>query len=448
MEILNNIWHTLTTPNETITLLITSPCMFIENYLYFLIFTTTLDIEYTKTQRNIYILFIPILGFINTLFVSNPFNVFINYAIIFIFIKLLLKISTIKSILAVAIPFAIFGLVNTLIMNPFLKFFNVTIETTSTVPIYKLMYLFFVYMIIFFIIILMKSKNLIFHLQNDLDKNTYNIIFANLSLGILTLCIQALLTYYYINIVPILITLFNFALLFSYFFLSFYSLTKEMKLNIATRNLENAESYNTSLTVLYDNVRTFKHDLDNMIDIMDGFIKANDIKGLEEYYNSLRKDCVKVNNVKLLNPNMINNPGIYNLIVSKYQKATSQKVKINFEIFFDFNDLHMPIYEFSKILGILLDNAIEAAKDCEDKQLYLIFRESPKNHAQIVIIENTYSDKNVDTNKIFEKGFSGKENHTGIGLWEVNKIINSNNNTVLHTTKDDKFFKQQLEIYY
>ena len=78
----------------------------------------------------------------------------------------------------------------------------------------------------------------------------------------------------------------------------------------------------------------------------------------------------------------------------------------------------------------------------------MIFRESRKQRVQIVIIENTYLNKEIDTKKIFEKGFSGKENHTGIGLWEVNQIIKKNNNIVLKTTKDEKYFKQELQIYF
>ena len=54
----------------------------------------------------------------------------------------------------------------------------------------------------------------------------------------------------------------------------------------------------------------------------------------------------------------------------------------------------------------------------------------------------------MDTKIIFEKGISGKENHSGIGLWEVNQIVMKNNNIVLKTTNDDKFFKQELQIYY
>ena len=113
----------------------------------------------------------------------------------------------------------------------------------------------------------------------------------------------------------------------------------------------------------------------------------------------------------------------------------------------DLNTINMKIYDFTKILGILLDNSIDAASTCEEKIVNVIFREDDKNKRQLLIIENTYLDKNVDINKIFDKGFTGKENHTGLGLWEIRKILKRNNNLNLHTTKTDKYFTQQFEIY-
>lgn len=107
----------------------------------------------------------------------------------------------------------------------------------------------------------------------------------------------------------------------------------------------------------------------------------------------------------------------------------------------------MKIYEFARILGILLDNSIEASKDCEQKIINITFRDDTKNKRQLIIIENTYTNKNIDTEKIFEKGMSGKKDHTGLGLWEVRKIIKKNNNANLYTSKTDKFFSQQLELY-
>ena len=45
------------------------------------------------------------------------------------------------------------------------------------------------------------------------------------------------------------------------------------------------------------------------------------MKGLEKYYSQLEEDCEKVNNLYILNPDIINNPGIYNLLTTKYGEA-------------------------------------------------------------------------------------------------------------------------------
>ena len=80
--------------------------------------------------------------------------------------------------------------------------------------------------------------------------------------------------------------------------------------------------------------------------------------------------------------------------------------------------------------------------------LKILIRDSVNTSTQIVCISNTYKNKNVDIHKIFEKGISEKENHQGIGLWEVKKILSKNNNVNLITSNDENYFKQQLEIYY
>ena len=58
-----------------------------------------------------------------------------------------------------------------------------------------------------------------------------------------------------------------------------------------------------------------------------------------------------------------------------------------------------------------------------------------------------YKNKDIDTFKIFEKAYTTKPNNTGLGLWEVNKILKKHDNLAIFTSKDDELFKQQLEIY-
>ena len=281
-----------------------------------------------------------------------------------------------------------------------------------------------------------------------MDFKTKFSILANIILGLLSLITQAIIISFYIDVLPLWITFLSFVSLLAYFIISIYSFTRIVKLTLTTRKLESAESYNSTLRILHDNVREFKHDFDNIVTTIGGYIKTEDMEGLKKYYLELEDDCEKVNNLYVLNPEVVNNDGIYNLLTKKYYEADSKNIKVNILFLLDLSSLHMKIYEFARILGILLDNAIEASSECKEKIINLSFRNDTKNSRELIVIENTYSEKNVDTEKIFEKGVYGKENHTGLGLWEVRKIIKRNNNINLHTSKNNKFFSQTLEIYY
>lgn len=184
-----------------------------------------------------------------------------------------------------------------------------------------------------------------------------------------------------------------------------------------------------------------------LYNLLDGYIDSNDMQGLNTYYSQLLVDCDKVNNLYTLSPDVINNPAIYSLLTSKYHKADELGIKIHLEVFLNLNELNMKIYEFTRAFGILMDNAIEAAYECNDKIINVEIRKDFKVNRQLLIVENTYTEKDVDLDKIYEKGYSSKPNNTGLGLWEVRQIMKKNNNLNLYTSKNDIFFNQQLEMY-
>ena len=106
-------------------------------------------------------------------------------------------------------------------------------------------------------------------------------------------------------------------------------------------------------------------------------------------------------------------------------------------------------YEICRILGILLDNAIEAAKDTENKIINVKFVQDTKVDRKLIIIENSYNNKNIDLDKIFEKGYTSKEDSSrehGLGLWNIRNILMNNEDLNLYTTANE-LFRQQLEIY-
>ena len=448
MEVLNNIWIAISTPNEGLLSILTIPFTIIEAILTAYLLKCILNISSTTKQSIIYISIISITSLISMYTIPNPFNIFVNYVIMFFVIKLIFRITNLKILLGIVLSALIFALIGILISNPYLTLLNISSTEIEIVPIYRIGYLLLIYLLLLIISFTIKYRNLNLEIIEDLDNKNKYIIIANLAFGLVTLLIQAVITFYYTDKLPVIITFLSFLSLLAYFCISIYSFTRIMKLTLTTRKLQSAEEYNNTLRILHDNVRGFKHDFDNIVTTIGGFIRTDDMEGLKKYYLQLEDDCQRVNNLYILNPEVVNNDGIYNLLTKKYYEADSKDIKVNITFLLDLSKLNMKIYEFARILGILLDNAIEASSECEEKLINLTFREDSRNSRQLIIVENTYKNKDVDTEKIFEKGVSGKEEHSGLGLWEVRKLVKKNKNINLFTTKNEKFFIQQLEIYY
>lgn len=448
MDLINNIWMVLSTPNEFNTILFTLPLAFVEVFLFLKIFLVVLELVPSNKKQFLFIVLATITGIISKVIIHGAYNIFFNYFLLFVLAKIIFNISAFKALIGTLISFILSGIVSVLVLNPFLTFLNISSETLAITPIYAIAYSLLIYTFLILIICILKYTNFKITLFNDINSKNKKIIILNFVFATIALSIQTFILVYYIDNIPIFITFLGFLSLISYLGISIYSLTKTIKLSETTKKLQTAEEYNKTLKILHDNVRGFKHDFDNIVTTIGGYVKTNDMTGLQKYYLQLEDDCQKVSNLYILNPEIINNPGIYNLLSTKYREAESKNIKVNMSLLLDLNDLKMKIYEFARILGILLDNAIEASDECNEKIINIVFRNDEKRHRQLISIENTYKDKNVDTIKIFGKGISGKENHTGLGLWEVNKILKKNNNVSIFTSKNNKYFSQQLEIYY
>lgn len=448
MEILNNIWNVLCTENAQLVNVITSPLIFIEVYLSFCIFSNLLTLKFVPKQKFLYVILSSICSYCSINLIPSPFNIICNYLILFTLIHFIFKQSFLKSLVALFIPVILFALVNLLIVKVFTELLNITYLQTESIPIYRLLYIGIVYFTVACICFFLKHRNVKIKILEDFDKKSKVVIISNFILGLVTIIIQCFMISYYLNFVAPIIMFLNFVISLAYFCISLYSLNRITKLTVTTRELETAEAYNKSITALYDNVKGFKHDFDNIVSAIGGYVETNDMNGLKEYYYSLREDCQKTNNIATLNPNIINNPAIYSILTSKYHKADNLGIKINLEFFVDLNEFDINSYEFSRILGILLDNAIEACSECKEKIINIYFRSEFNRNRNIIIISNTYKNKDINIEEIFEKGKSEKQNHSGLGLWEVRQYIKKNNNLNLYTTKNDNYFTQQLEIYY
>lgn len=448
MEILQTIWNALTTENMELVKILNVPLAFIEAYVTMLLFTTILNIESSKKQRLTFLIPFSTIAIISMLFAPIPFNTIINVVSFILLVIFIFKISFLKSLIAEIVPYIFTFVILYVLMNIYSSIFKQSVSTLSSIPIYRVIFSLTTYFLVFILCRVCRKFNVNITLIDKMKFSNNLILIINFFIGIIVISINLYIYTIYTEVLPNNIILYSIMSLVIYFALSLFSLSRTTKLEKTSRDLEGEKLVNKSLTILHDNIRAFKHDFNNIVQAIGGYVTTNDMEGLKKYYSQLFDDCQRVNNLTTLSPEVINNPAIYSLLASKYHKADELGIKIDLEIFLDLNTLKVKVYELTRILGILLDNAIEATLECNEKLIKVEIRKDNSRHRDIIIIKNTYLNKNINLDKIFEKSYSTKPNNTGLGLWEVRQILKKNNNLNLHTTKDDKFFIQQLEIYF
>ena len=451
MEISQTIWTALTTENEIALNIIGFFSCFIDTVVGMLLFTTLFNINATKKYKIIYIISVSLVAFIVRTFVPNPYATFINILNMMLMIRFILKATWLKSLLSEFIMITVSSVSELFMFKFFQTIFNFSQEQMMTIPIYRVGSTLIIYIFIYIIYRIIKYFK--FNIKLDsMDKNNKILFIINTLIGIIAIGSQFYIMAFYSDKMPIAITIVSMLSLLAYFVLSMYSLVGTNKLNTTTQNLEEAQLYNKTLILLHDGMREFKHDFHNIIQGIGGYIETNNMEGLKKYYSQLLKDCNRVNNLTALNPGIINNPAIYNVMADKYHKADEIDVQINLGVFIDLNEIekHMKIYEFTRILGILMDNAIEASSECENKVVHVSFRKEEKRNRLVMVIENTYANKDIDINRIFDKDFStkSKKTNSGLGLWEIRQILKKNNNLDLYTSKNEEYFIQEFAIYY
>ena len=97
LEILQTIWIALTTPNEGLTAIIFNkfgiPFVFIEITVDILLFSTVLDIKFTKKQYLMCLFSLFMLGCISNLLLDKPYSSYIVMIVYPIIIYFILKTS-------------------------------------------------------------------------------------------------------------------------------------------------------------------------------------------------------------------------------------------------------------------------------------------------------------------------------------------------------------------
>lgn len=210
-----------------------------------------------------------------------------------------------------------------------------------------------------------------------------------------------------------------------------------------------AEVYTKEIENLYFSMKEFKHDYNNMMLTMSCLIEDEDIEGIKDYFytkiypyshdkfiSSLRIDSlirIKVSQVK-------------SLIASKIALAQGVDPPINFEVEVSSNitNIDMDMIDLGRAIGIILDNAIEAARECKNSYIKVVLSKSPRGI--IITTRNNFLGEIPNIYELYERGVSTKGASRGLGLSNLKEIAVKYDNVTVDISRLENEFCLTLNV--
>lgn len=199
--------------------------------------------------------------------------------------------------------------------------------------------------------------------------------------------------------------------------ISYFWQKEKMETDTIKKDWDLHQIYDDSYKELLDTVRKTQHDFNNHMQAIIGMCYTTKdydelVKQQIEYIGQMSDRNA---DYKLLNSKW---PLVAGFLHSKINEAWERGIKAKYEIDITQKVGRIPEYVIIEMIGILLDNAIEAVEGT--KQPFFIIKIFERKGRFHIVVANPVEQLLLDDiHHFFEKGYSSKEGHRGYGL---NKI--------------------------
>jgi two-component system sensor histidine kinase AgrC len=129
-------------------------------------------------------------------------------------------------------------------------------------------------------------------------------------------------------------------------------------------------------------------------------------------------------------------------LAAKLIKASQQSIKVSLEIQDTISKLPVDKLDLSRMVGILMDNAIEAAAQCDHSEIRVALIKKEK--LSLIIIENTTKPHTFSLAELKQTGVSTKGSKRGLGLHTLSEIIEKYAHIYQETTLEENCFQQKI----
>ncbi|AIQ51413.1 sensor histidine kinase [Paenibacillus sp. FSL R7-0331] len=207
------------------------------------------------------------------------------------------------------------------------------------------------------------------------------------------------------------------------------------------------QAYISNLEQLQHEIRVFQHDYKNIMASLyasAGDDKVNETLGfisrhilnLELNLDQSIQETTHLSRVRI--------DEVKGLLLAKLSKSKSMQVSFTLEAVKDVTEVYMERIDFIRCLGILLDNAIEAAAGSEDGFVKAALIQDQGKF--VLIVRNSYADA-PSVSEIWNNGYSTKGDNRGIGLYSYKAMVNRYANVVTESGLEDGCFVQVLKSF-
>ena len=216
------------------------------------------------------------------------------------------------------------------------------------------------------------------------------------------------------------------------------------------RNMEEIETYyeyTLQIESINNEMRKFRHDYVNILTTMSEYIRENDMDGLKTYFNDNivpMKDNLQMNSIKINGTDNLKVRAIKGLITTKILQAQEKNIPISIEVPELIDHIEMNTVDLSRIIGIIIDNAIEASEELEDALIRIAFINVETS--VMFIVMNKCKEDMPKIHELFQDSFSTKGDNRGLGLTTLKEITDTTENVLLDTTIENGYFVQKVEI--
>lgn len=237
-----------------------------------------------------------------------------------------------------------------------------------------------------------------------------------------------------------------FAILIS--FLAVYTKKAEYKSKEEKNRMEYLIEYSEQIEKSYMEIRKFKHDYKNILVSMENYIQSNDIDGLKHFFYSHIKETGILFDQELLEMSPIRNleaKEIKSIVLSKLYLAHEKGIEIDVNVPQKLDSFPVPSIMLVRMLGIILDNAVEESSIIDKPKI--LFAGLRQEEAITFIIANKCRSDIPDLHALKKKSYSSKGKERGVGLSNLDELVQLNKNVYLDTKIEEGQFIQILTIW-